>query len=76
MNDLTGHSRMPQDDLPTESHVDLDYWMNRADALPEVRTEKVDSIRAQLKEGNYDKEELFDEMIRRLSEEMAGLGCD
>jgi len=50
---------------------ELGRWLQRCQALPGLRTEKIQTIRQQLRGGYYDTAERLDETIERLTTEIS-----
>lgn len=63
----THRSAAPQDEVAIS---DVARFVNEANQLPEIRTDRVESIRAQIADGTYMNEDRLDAALDRLLDEI------
>ena len=51
----------------------LEHWKQRLRELPEMRLDKVQSVRGALQQSSYESEQVLDSTVRRLSNDVGVL---
>ena len=51
----------------------LEHWKQRLHELPEMRLDKVQSVRGALQQSSYENEQVLDSTVRRLSNDVGVL---